>query len=129
MIQHAEVAGAQLVKAVDSAASASGNGAQTLQNAIDYIGYILEVSYISVRSCINKEDCSYNLLSAFRLLPLQNEVQNNTAKQKREFRVFSAFGFCAPNVEGPRNALSSLSPPASLPPLPLPLPLSLSPPP
>ena len=48
MMQHAEVAGAQLVKAVDSAASASGSGAQTLQNAIDYIGYILEVRYISV---------------------------------------------------------------------------------
>ena len=67
MIQHAEVAGAQLVKAVDSAASASGNGAQTLQNAIDYIGYILEVRYISVHSCIMKEDFCFNL---FRLLPL-----------------------------------------------------------
>ena len=77
-MQHAEVAGAQLVKAVDSAASASGSGTQTLQNAIDYIGYILEVRYvsacISVRSHINKEDFCYNLLSAFTLLPLQNEV-------------------------------------------------------
>ena len=59
MMQHAEVAGAQLVKAVDSAASASGSGAQTLQNAIDYIGYILEVRYLyfsgsfSVSSCLN----------------------------------------------------------------------------
>lgn len=46
MMQHAEVAGAQLVKAVDSAASASGSGTQTIQNAIDYIGYILEVRYL-----------------------------------------------------------------------------------
>ena len=57
MMQHAEVAGAQLVKAVDSAASASGSGAQTIQNAIDYIGYILEVRYLSgsfsVSSCLN----------------------------------------------------------------------------